>query len=252
MDIAQLESLPKAELIQKLIEFERALSEFQESSRELEIALEQELKIVEEENEHLHEDVTRLSNEKNQLEQENHKLSATIIAYEISADEYQLNERLTKEELHRNTEVSNTYLEKIAILDNDYELLKDENLILQRRIQELEKELVKAKRRSYYFNSTLSSVSDGFEENDIEDNETETNETTLESVKDDEEDTGNGTIISIGEALRSAPPFFKSISNRNLSIHLNPNSNPNSSYNLNPNKRRSLSGRKQNLSFSYH
>ncbi|KAK6462704.1 hypothetical protein DFJ63DRAFT_336013 [Scheffersomyces coipomensis] len=227
MNKEQLKGLSHDDLINKYIALETEFIEFQDSSRDLENILESELKAVEQSNQQLQSSIDQAQEKIIQLESIIATLREKSVANEISTDEYQLNERILKQDLNRYQELNNTYLEKIAILDNDYELERQqyqlENNQLQKRVLELEKEIVKAKRRSYYFNTTLSSVSDGFEEEVTEGDDTlqDQENKTIISLKPDEtiDEVGNVSVISIREALRSGPPLSKSISNLNL--HLN-------------------------------
>ncbi|ODV77648.1 uncharacterized protein CANTADRAFT_27361 [Suhomyces tanzawaensis NRRL Y-17324] len=141
-----LRDLSKDELVEKVLELESVLNEFQESSKELEQALEEELQGLEAANVHIqkaldaklleleetkakivamnqelnalhdsHNDRIRESEEKVTL------LKQQLVSVEIANDSMESNDRMLSHKLELANQFNNELLEKMAILENDYE-----------------------------------------------------------------------------------------------------------------------------------
>lgn len=150
-DLQELTLLSKEEIVQKVFELEGELNEFQESSKELEIALEEELQELELKNKalknlllekdkqevDLKQNIMELQQELVSVHQQhvdriqeyeekiNH-LKKTIVAVEIENDSMESNDRLLTSKLHMASQFNNELLEKIAIIENEYERKKRE------------------------------------------------------------------------------------------------------------------------------
>ncbi|KAI5955459.1 hypothetical protein KGF57_003591 [Candida theae] len=143
-----LQSLSKDELIRKVLESEAILHEFQESSKELEKALEDELQELETTNLNLE---TQVLNLKNQLlaskqqnldhgkeldnlqdlllskDQEITSLQQKIVKIEIANASMESQDRIMLHKYKVQQEFSNELLEKMAILEDELDRVKKQN-----------------------------------------------------------------------------------------------------------------------------
>lgn len=128
----------------RVLELEHELEEFQESSKELELALEDELRVLEAQNVNLIEQIkskderidaigaqnVRLSDElrqvsdqlfesKKQHESELSKLKAQMVAVEIANDDMALHDRVIESKLQYATQFNNELMERVALLEHD-------------------------------------------------------------------------------------------------------------------------------------
>lgn len=128
----------------RVSELEHELEEFQESSKELEQALEDELRVLEAQNVNLIEQIrnkderidalgaqnVRLSDELRQVsdqlfesekqhETELTKLKMQMVAIEIANDDMALHDRVIESKLHYATQFNNELMERVALLEHD-------------------------------------------------------------------------------------------------------------------------------------
>lgn len=189
-----LQDLPHTELVEKVIELESALCEFQESSKELELALEEELlelelanidikndlKTVQRQLEESRTNVAVLSQEVNLLQDSNnskarehenemHALKQQVVSIEIANDSMESHDRLIRNKLDLTIQFNNELLERLALMENDLER--------ERRIS-LEKEL--------YITNYQNEVKD--------------------LTRKLEEEVGDILVINMREVLNAGPP----------------------------------------------
>lgn len=140
----ELEQLSEEKLVQRVIELESELNEFQESSKELEQALEEELQGLENENSALREalgvskeqlqiskvTISNLNKEMSDLnetvitktqeyEKQISSLKQKLVSVEIVNDDMEENDRMLCNKLELAGQFNNELLEKIAIIEND-------------------------------------------------------------------------------------------------------------------------------------
>lgn len=141
-----LRDLSQEDLIEKVLELEGALNEFQESSKELEQALEEELQEFEKTTNKLHRSldstVDELSQAKTKIISLTQELNNTIeysstklresedkitalkqqlVSVEIANDSIENNDRMISDKLELANQFNNELLEKLALLENDLE-----------------------------------------------------------------------------------------------------------------------------------
>ncbi|KAK6874383.1 hypothetical protein K6H11_001619 [Candida tropicalis] len=202
MSSAELKELSKEELIEKILELEAGLNEFQESSKELEKALEDELQELENNNSQL---ITKLTTKQEELVKANakildlsselnslheststrlyekdemiHNLTSQLVKTEILNDTMENDDRIKSSKFEVQQKFNNDLLEKLAMLESDYERERKLNvekqlhiLNYQNQIKELQKKIDK-----------------------------------LENKMENEQ-TGDISMLSIREMLRSTPP----------------------------------------------
>lgn len=191
MDKQQLEVLSHNELIQRILDLELLLQEFQESSKELELGLEEELVALEADNTKLESaladsrkevktcntKINDLSRELNELH-ESHaneiknytlqmdNLKQQIVSVEISNDNMESNDRLLSHKLELSNQFNNDLLERLALVESDLEREKKANLSNQ-----------------LYISNYQNQVDE------------------LQRKLDDSDDTPNTTILGISDAL---------------------------------------------------
>ncbi|ODV67430.1 hypothetical protein HYPBUDRAFT_121726, partial [Hyphopichia burtonii NRRL Y-1933] len=151
--LRDLSKLPRNVLEERFIELEQMLNDFQESSKDLEKALEDELTIQEETNEKLIQTIKlkdydikkekvknlNLNNELNKVqndvisqkkhyEEQINNLKSSLVSIEISNDYMESNDRVLQSKLEYSNQFNNELLEKLAIIENDLELEKNKNI----------------------------------------------------------------------------------------------------------------------------
>lgn len=152
-----LQRLTKAEIVQRMLDLEAELNEFQASSRDLEQALEDELQALELRNAAL---LQALSTKEEQLaaatkqnqalvleiddlngalakktraqDDELRRLQLQLVLVEISNDAMELHDRVLSSRLEVATQFNNELLEKLALVENDLEL--ERRLALEARL----------------------------------------------------------------------------------------------------------------------
>lgn len=169
----ELNLLSRDELIDRIIDLESILEEFQDSSKELEQALELEIQALETDNRRLQQvydkykveldgcktkirDLTQELNdlhdihaqEIRQYNQQLHELKQQIVSVEISNDNIESNDRILSHKLELSNQFNNELLEKLALLESDLEREKKLNLSnqlyitnYQNQVQELTEKL---------------------------------------------------------------------------------------------------------------
>lgn len=152
-----LQRLSKAEIVQRMLDLEAELNEFQASSRDLEQALEDELQTLELRNSALmralasKEEQLLASSKQNQAlaaeiddlnvtltkktrlqDDELRRLQQQLVLVEISNDAMELHDRVLSSRLEVATQFNNELLEKVALVENDLEL--ERKLALEARL----------------------------------------------------------------------------------------------------------------------
>ncbi|ABN67493.2 predicted protein [Scheffersomyces stipitis CBS 6054] len=146
MSMSEAGELSREELIERVVELETVLSEFQESSKELEQLLEEELQDLERANTTLQStldktneqllksnsrivELTRELNESQEkaaekAREQEHRLSEIqqqLVTVEISNDSMESNDRILTNKLDLANQLNNVLLEKLALIENDLE-----------------------------------------------------------------------------------------------------------------------------------
>lgn len=231
--------LSKEEAIERVVELESELFEFQESSKDLEQALEHELHNLELANEKIeykytmcleqlniaNAKVVSLTNEitsitdKNrstveELNQKVNDLRTQLVSVEIVNDNMETNDRVLENKLEIANLFNGELLEKVAMLENDYERERKNAIERQLHLSNAENEIrqlklkyeagsngdAARKRISSYPGSKRNSllVSNGsvLTTNGIE-------------QPDDGEEAGDVSILSMRDILRSGPPILR-------------------------------------------
>lgn len=202
MSSVELNELTKEDLIEKILELEAGLNEFQESSKELEKALEDELLELETNNSQLvsklnikQEELSKantkiidLSSELNSLHESTsvklyekdemiHNLTSQLVKTEIMNDTMENDDRIKSSKFEVQQKFNNELLERLAMLEGDYERERKLNvekqlhiINYQNQIKDLQKKIEKLENNS------------------------------------DNEQVGDILMLSIGEMLRSTPP----------------------------------------------
>lgn len=154
---ALIYNLPKEDIIARVLELEKELQDFQESSKELEQALEEELADLEQTKKDLEakiENKTKQLSESTKREQELRsellqlnesfnkqtadykreilRLKERLINIEISNDNMLEIERLLSHKVEMSDQTSNDLLEKVALLENDLE--RERSISMQRQL----------------------------------------------------------------------------------------------------------------------
>lgn len=149
----ELSNWTKDEIVQRVLELEDELSEFQESSKELEKALEDELQTLEATNHKLtgkineRDDQLRqlllenrrlklqlnsmndqVNNKKLEYETEVRNLKQQLVEVEIANDNMESNDRFIQNKLDHLSSFNLELIEKIALLENDLHLEKKSNI----------------------------------------------------------------------------------------------------------------------------
>lgn len=145
----RLSDLSRDELIQRILESEVALTEFQESSRDLEKALEDELHDLESNNTNMQKQINELkkqlensrrhnkelSNEIDSLQEHIHKndkeiaqLRQTLVNVEITNDTMENQDRIMTSKYEVQQSLNNQLLEKLAILEDELDRTKKANM----------------------------------------------------------------------------------------------------------------------------
>ncbi|EGW34507.1 uncharacterized protein SPAPADRAFT_59942, partial [Spathaspora passalidarum NRRL Y-27907] len=157
MDRHKLSELSRDDLISKVVELESILNDFQQSSKELERALEDELQELETRNNKLKRDITVLQDHLTQEKRKNIKLNAEIndiqestsgkiksleeevrglsqklVRIEIVNDSMESNDRILCNKYEISQEFSNELLEKVALLEDEYD--RERKLNLERQL----------------------------------------------------------------------------------------------------------------------
>lgn len=188
----------------RMLSLELELVEFQESSKELEQALEEELRELESRNSDLlaqvrtkdlrihalSDKIIQLNTELNNLHdemvekteaynKESRELKSKLVSVEILNDDMVSNDRVLESKLQLSTQFNNELLEKLAIVENDLELEKQENAKHRLAISNLENF-----NKSHRFSRRLAAAQ-GLESEDVT--------------------FADGTILDINEMLASEP-----------------------------------------------
>lgn len=166
----ELGQLSQEEVVQRVIELESELNEFQESSKELEQALEEELQGLENENSTLREalgtskkqlqlskeNIASLNKEISDLnetvitktqeyEKQISSLKQKLVSVEIVNDDMEENDRMLCTKLELAGQFNNELLEKIAIIENDLHREKQTNSQKQLHITNFENSIKEMK-----------------------------------------------------------------------------------------------------------
>lgn len=212
MDYSKLRDLSKDELIDKVIELDTILNEFQESSKELERALENELQEQERVQSNLekelkttqtrlqeaHAKIRELNYELNELQtntsititkqqDEIHSLQKKLVKIEIANDSMESQDRIVSHKFSVAQQLNNELLEKIAILEDDFDRERKLNIERQLHITNYQNQIRELNAR-------------------IETLETAQSRTNTSNSEEDETGTGDVSMVSIREMLRSSPP----------------------------------------------
>lgn len=203
----EVESMPRKLLEQRFFELEEMLTEFQESSKDLEKALEEELIAEEQQNKKLTNTLQAKDKLLQQVKEENQQINGELIdtqnelisktkAYEeqlnalrqqlisveINNDYMESNDRVLSNKLDLANQFNNELLEKLAITENDLEIEKKLNSGLSLHVTNYENE--------------IQQLSDRIKEL----------ESRLDGDNNDEADDFESTFLSIREVLRNGPP----------------------------------------------
>lgn len=207
----------QADMHQRMLELEQELIVFQQSSKELEEALEDELTELENKNRMLVSQVTAkdkrlqeltsqltdanaevlrlsetLKTEKAKLEDEILLLKQKLVAMEILNDDMDMNDRILENNLQLTKQFNNELLEKLALVENDLENEKQINAQQRLRISNLEAaEVSRPAPRVRHLQQFKSR------------NKRQSVARSIMSVADT---TADGTILDINEFLATAPP----------------------------------------------
>ncbi|RLV91657.1 AP-1 accessory protein LAA1 [Spathaspora sp. JA1] len=207
MDEKKLGELSKDELISKVLELESILNDFQQSSKDLERALEDELQELETKNASLVRDLNKLqqvyldAKQKNvklnseinelsstnrdkimKLESEITQLQLKLVKIEIVNDSMESNDRILLNKYEISQQFNNELLEKIALLEDEVDRSKKQNIEQQLYITNYQNQL----------NELNQQVRQNHNHNQ--------NQTASD------EEVGDVSILSIKEMLRSSPP----------------------------------------------
>ncbi|CAI5755701.1 unnamed protein product [Candida verbasci] len=149
MSEQQLKLLSKDDLILKVLESEAILNEFQESSKDLEKALEDELQELELNNLNLVKKIDSLNKQLNKLksqindltkessdlqelllnkDEEINNLQQKLVKIEIINDSMESQDRVIQNKYEIQQQFNNELLEKIALIDDDYERVKKSSM----------------------------------------------------------------------------------------------------------------------------
>lgn len=205
----EIEAMPRKLLEQRFYELEEMLTEFQDSSKDLEKALEEELVAEEKRNQKLTDTLLAKDKQLQQLKQDNKRINGELIdtqnelnskvklyedqlntlrlqlvSVEINNDYMESNDRVLTNKLDLANQFNNELLEKLAITENDLEFERKINLEhslhvtnYQNDIQELNSKIKALESRS------STSDKDEVGEDDFE-----------------------STFLTIREVLRNGPP----------------------------------------------
>lgn len=204
----QLQTLSKDELIEKVLELEAVLNEFQDSSKELERALEDELLELENTKTQLSEQldlkkqelaqantkVINLTSELNNLHESTntklyekdeiiHNLTSQLVKTEIMNDSMENEDRIKTNKYEDQQKFNNHLLEKLALLESDYERERKLNIEKQLYITNYQNQIKDLNRKI----ETLESQKI---ENDIQ----------------QQQQQADVLMISFKEMLKSTPP----------------------------------------------
>ncbi|RCK66234.1 hypothetical protein Cantr_01924 [Candida viswanathii] len=202
MTSTELKDLPKEDLIEKILELEAGLSEFQESSKELEKALEDELQELENSNTQLvsklnakQEELARanakllgLTSEINTLHESTsaklyekdemiHNLTSQLVKTEIINDTMESDDRIKSSKFEVQQRFNNDLLERLAMLESDYERERKLNVEKQLHITNYQNQIKDLQKK-------IDKLENG----------------------SDTEHTGDILMLSIREMLKSTPP----------------------------------------------
>lgn len=207
----QLQTLSKDELIEKVLELEAVLNEFQDSSKELERALEDELLELENTKSQLSEQldlkkqelaqantkVINLTSELNNLHESTntklyekdeiiHNLTSQLVKTEIMNDSMENEDRIKTNKYEDQQKFNNHLLEKLALLESDYERERKLNIEKQLYITNYQNQIKDLNRKI----ETLESQKI---ENDIQ-------------QQQQQQQQADVLMISFKEMLKSTPP----------------------------------------------
>ncbi|KAI5951072.1 hypothetical protein KGF54_004146 [Candida jiufengensis] len=207
---SRLQDLTKDELIEKILESETILNEFQESSKELEKALEQELQDLELSNQNLQTQNRNLKNQNNSIIQTNsengkqidnlqeilrnkseeiHTLRQQIVKIEITNDSMENQDRIIQNALNLQKNFNNDLLEKIAILEDEIDRSRKQNFEKQLYITNYQSQIKE-------LNSKIENL-----ESKIKDIETvDTNDNKVNEYN------GDVSFVTMEDMLKSTPP----------------------------------------------
>lgn len=210
--LRDLSKLPRNVLEERFIELEQMLTDFQESSKDLEKALEDELTIQEETNEKLIQTIKlkdydikkekvknlNLNNELNKVqndvisqkkhyEEQINNLKSSLVSIEISNDYMESNDRVLQSKLEYSNQFNNELLEKLAIIENDLELEKNKNIENQLLKTNYENKIKDLKNQKAFLESRLSNYID---------------------IDSDDSDDFDSTVLSMKEVLSNGPPIY--------------------------------------------
>lgn len=195
-DKQELSKWTKDEIVQRVLDLEYELTEFQESSKELEKALEEELQTLEANSDKLSNDLKQrdakiqqltndnrdlklqlnllddqINNKKLEYETEVRTLKQQIVDIEIANDNMESNDRLIQNKLDGLSSFNLELIEKIAMMENDIHLERKSNIEkdlfiinYENTISDLKNQIVKLeaagnKRYSKRFSKLPSSLS---------------------------------------------------------------------------------------------
>ncbi|CAK7898411.1 hypothetical protein CAAN1_26S00672 [[Candida] anglica] len=211
--------LSKEAAIERVVELETELIEFQESSKELEQALEDELHELELANEKLEfkyetvvsqlnvvnaknvsltQELTRVT-EENRASMERYEdtvagLRSQLVSVEIVNDNMENNDRLLESKLEIANQFNNELLEKIAILENDYYRERKDNIESKLHISNYENEIKQLRAR-------LDGVKETSETEKYPDFHHEADRTTATFADE--------SFLSMKDILNAGPPISK-------------------------------------------
>lgn len=235
-DESDIWELSKEAAIDRIVELETELLEFQESSKDLEQALEDELHNLELANEKLEYKCTvamdqlnssngkvkRLTQEVNRLTEENNNLNqryeasvnelkTKLVSIEIANDNMETQDRVLESKLELATQFNNELLEKIAMIENDFEREKRKTLEIQLHLSNSQNEIRHLKlihnKPLHYSNKHHQHQNQHLHQNQ---NQTQTqNNFSFISDCDEDGEVGNVSILSMRDILRAGPPVLR-------------------------------------------
>lgn len=214
---SQLQTLSKDELIEKVLELEAVLNEFQDSSKELERALEdelleleniksqisQQLDVKKQELAQANTKIINLTSELNTLHESTntklyekdeiiHNLTSQLVKTEIMNDSMENEDRIKTNKYEDQQKFNNQLLEKLALLESDYEREKKLNI---------EKQL--------YITNYQNHIKDLNRKIEVLENKVENN------PQQQQQQQADALMISFKEMLKSTPPPNKIRDNEN-------------------------------------
>ncbi|KAI5963638.1 uncharacterized protein KGF55_002518 [Candida pseudojiufengensis] len=217
--LKELQDFTKDELIEKILESETVLTEFQESSKELEKALEEELIDLETSNKNYQIEIQTLKNQIHPLRQTNlengkqiddlqeilrskndeiSSIRKQLIQNEILNDSMENQDRILQNKHQLQIKFNHELLEKIAIIEDELERLRKQNFEKQLYITNYQSQIKELNEKINNLECTMK------------DNE----------AGDSNEDIGDISLVSIKEMLISTPPSRKIKEQQNTTSNL--------------------------------